>query len=60
MIVLLGLGTIVSVLAHVKYIFLKNDHLLHHKLYKYNFVFGGYMDKIFGTHMHTINIPKSL
>ena len=51
-ILLLILGTIQTVLAHVKYIYSTNDHTIHHKLYKYNYGFGGYIDKLFLTYKY--------
>jgi len=45
-------STLFSTLSHVKYksIFFENDHLVHHRLYKYNYGFGGYLDKLFLTY----------
>ena len=50
--VLLVLGTIVSTFAHVRYKILPttNGHLVHHKLFKYNYGFGNYLDRLFGTY----------
>lgn len=52
MLVLISLGTLISTFAHVEYktISTHNDHIVHHKLYKYNFGFGGYLDKLFMTY----------
>lgn len=48
---LLVISTLISTFAHVRYrvLPLENEHLLHHRLFKYNFGFGGYLDKLFGT-----------
>ncbi len=45
------IGTTITILSHVNYniIFSYNDHIVHHRLFKYNFGFGGYIDKIFNT-----------
>jgi fatty acid hydroxylase domain-containing protein 2 len=43
-------GTIVTITAHCDYKFLKNAHAAHHKLFVYNYGFGGYLDKIMGTY----------
>ena len=53
----LVLGTLSGILAHVDYKFIpfENEHLLHHKLYKYNYGFGGYLDKLFGTYLTKAN-----
>jgi len=49
---LLVAGTIVSTIAHVKYKILPttNGHLVHHQLFKYNYGFGNYLDKLLGTY----------
>jgi len=49
MIFMLTVGTFVTVLAHVTY-YANNEHVVHHKLYKYNFGFSGYIDMIFNTY----------
>ncbi len=48
---LLVLSTLISTFAHVKYKVLpiENEHWIHHRLFKYNFGFGGYLDRLFGT-----------
>jgi sterol desaturase/sphingolipid hydroxylase (fatty acid hydroxylase superfamily) len=51
--IMLGLlfgGSIIPVFYHTKSFRFFNDHLVHHQLFKYNFGFGGYLDKIFGTY----------
>jgi sterol desaturase/sphingolipid hydroxylase (fatty acid hydroxylase superfamily) len=50
MLVLLSTASIITVLSHTRYVTLFNDHLIHHQLFKYNFGFGGYIDKLFGTY----------
>ena len=52
MILLLSFSTLVSVLSHVQYdIYLfDQSHLIHHKYFKYNYGFGGYLDKLLGTY----------
>jgi sterol desaturase/sphingolipid hydroxylase (fatty acid hydroxylase superfamily) len=50
MLVLLCFSSIITVLSHTRYVSLFNDHLIHHQLFKYNFGFGGYLDKMFGTY----------
>jgi sterol desaturase/sphingolipid hydroxylase (fatty acid hydroxylase superfamily) len=42
-------GSMTTTLAHVdhKFKFISNDHLYHHRLYKYNYGFGGYIDRLF-------------
>ena len=50
MILLIVIGTIQTILAHVTYFPKSIDHVLHHKKYKYNFGFGGYIDKLFQTY----------
>lgn len=49
---LLVFGTMVSMFAHVRYKILPttNKHLVHHKLFKYNYGFGHYLDILFGTY----------
>ncbi len=49
---LLFAGTVISMIAHIKYKILPitNGHLVHHKLFKYNYGFGDYLDKLFGTY----------
>jgi sterol desaturase/sphingolipid hydroxylase (fatty acid hydroxylase superfamily) len=44
-------GTLISIQAHINYpIFPSvNRHLIHHKYFKCNYGFGGYLDKIFHT-----------
>ena len=46
------IGTTITILSHTNYrvISNKNDHIIHHKLFKYNFGFGGYIDKLFSTY----------
>lgn len=46
---LIILGSLTTTLAHVdhKFRFISNDHLYHHRLYKYNYGFAGYLDRIF-------------
>jgi sterol desaturase/sphingolipid hydroxylase (fatty acid hydroxylase superfamily) len=50
MIILIVIGTIQTILAHSTYISKSNDHIIHHKKYKYNFGFSGYIDRIFQTY----------
>jgi sterol desaturase/sphingolipid hydroxylase (fatty acid hydroxylase superfamily) len=52
MLCLLMLGTIVSVLSHTRYKVLSTTkaHSIHHKLFKYNYGFGNYLDIICGTY----------
>jgi sterol desaturase/sphingolipid hydroxylase (fatty acid hydroxylase superfamily) len=52
MLILTSLGTFITVTSHANYKVISNhnDHLIHHKLYKYNFGFGGYLDKILSTY----------
>jgi sterol desaturase/sphingolipid hydroxylase (fatty acid hydroxylase superfamily) len=47
---LLGFSSAVTVFYHTKSFNIFNDHLIHHQLYKYNYGFGGYLDKVFGTY----------
>ncbi len=49
MMILIIFVTAITVLEHSIYIRF-NDHILHHKFYKYNFSFGSYIDRIFQTH----------
>ena len=51
MFMILG-GTFMTLAAHCDYKFLGigNDHVTHHKLFVYNYGFGGYLDKLFGTY----------
>ena len=46
------MGTIITILSHANYKIISshNDHIVHHKLFKYNFGFGGYIDIIFNTY----------
>lgn len=48
MIFLIIFVTVITVIEHTTYIIF-NDHVLHHKFYKYNFSFGSYIDRIFQT-----------
>jgi methylsterol monooxygenase len=50
--ILIVLGTTSAILSHVPYKIKSNHnaHLLHHKLYKYNYGFGGYLDKLLKTY----------
>jgi sterol desaturase/sphingolipid hydroxylase (fatty acid hydroxylase superfamily) len=48
MIISIVLGTIVTISGHVMYY--PNDHLKHHKLFKYNYGFGRYLDLMLNTH----------
>ena len=50
MLVLLGTSSAITVFSHTKSFNIFNDHLIHHQLYKYNYGFGGYLDKVFGTY----------
>jgi len=52
MLILTSLGTFITVTSHANYKVISNhnDHLIHHKLYKYNYGFGGYLDKILSTY----------
>ena len=52
MLMLLACATMITVLYHTKYFFIFNDHLIHHQLFKYNYGFGGYLDKMFGTYCY--------
>jgi sterol desaturase/sphingolipid hydroxylase (fatty acid hydroxylase superfamily) len=51
-IILVCIGTFITIHAHCTYtIFnMKNEHLIHHKLFKYNYGFGGYLDWFFNTY----------
>ena len=50
MLALLSVASITTVFYHTKSLSIFNDHLVHHQLFKYNFGFGGYIDKLFGTY----------
>jgi sterol desaturase/sphingolipid hydroxylase (fatty acid hydroxylase superfamily) len=50
MLALLSSASIMTVFYHTRSFGIFNDHLVHHQLFKYNFGFGGYLDKIFGTY----------
>ena len=50
MLALLSGASITTVFYHTKSFGIFNDHLVHHQLFKYNFGFGGYLDKLFGTY----------
>ena len=52
---LLVISTLISTFAHVNYIELpiENEHGYHHKKFRYNFGFGGYLDKLLGTSMNS-------
>ena len=50
MLSLLSGASIITVFYHTKSLAIFNDHLVHHQLFKYNYGFGGYLDKLFGTH----------
>ena len=53
MLCLIFIGTLISMIAHIQYKILPtpNNHLVHHKLYKYNYGFGDYLDILFGTYI---------
>ena len=46
------LGSFNVTISHVnhKFKFLSLDHLYHHRFYKYNYGFGGYIDQLFDTY----------
>jgi methylsterol monooxygenase len=52
MLLLLGLSSVVTTLAHTEHDikFFSSEHLYHHKYYKVNFGFGGYIDKLCNTY----------
>ena len=52
MLLMLGSASVITVLYHTKYFFIFNDHLIHHQLFKCNYGFGGYLDKMFGTYRY--------
>jgi sterol desaturase/sphingolipid hydroxylase (fatty acid hydroxylase superfamily) len=49
---LLIFGSFNTTISHVehKFIFSSLDHIYHHRFYKYNYGFGGYIDQIFRTY----------
>jgi methylsterol monooxygenase len=47
---LLALSSSIPVFYHSRSFNFFNDHLVHHQTFKYNFGFGGYLDKLFGTY----------
>ena len=53
MLILLGGASLITVLSHTnhnKFLPTFNDHIIHHKLFRYNYGFGGYIDRIFNTY----------
>jgi sterol desaturase/sphingolipid hydroxylase (fatty acid hydroxylase superfamily) len=48
MLCLISAGTFITTLGHAMYE--NGSHLVHHRLYKYNFGFGGYLDMLFNTY----------
>lgn len=50
MIYLLAFSSIIPVFYHSRSLSFFNDHLVHHQLFKYNYGFGRYLDKLFGTY----------
>jgi len=52
MLLLLASASIITVCYHSKCFFVFNDHLVHHQLFKCNYGFGGYLDKMFGTYRY--------
>jgi len=52
MLFVIYIGTNMIVLSHVNYNipFYGTEHKIHHKLFRYNFGFGGYLDRIFNTY----------
>jgi sterol desaturase/sphingolipid hydroxylase (fatty acid hydroxylase superfamily) len=52
MLVLLGSASLITVLSHTshnKMLPTFNDHMIHHRLFRYNYGFGGYIDRLFNT-----------
>jgi methylsterol monooxygenase len=52
MLVLLGFASLITVLSHTSHNRMLptfNDHMIHHKLFRYNYGFGGYIDRLFNT-----------
>ena len=52
MLMMLAGASMSTVLYHTKYFFIFNDHLIHHQLFRCNYGFGGYVDKMFGTYRY--------
>jgi sterol desaturase/sphingolipid hydroxylase (fatty acid hydroxylase superfamily) len=60
MLLLLCAGSFITTIAHTNHDinFFDTDHIFHHKYFKVNFGFGGYIDKFFNTYydsQHEIN-----
>lgn len=56
-IILMCFSSFITTIAHVNHDidFFGNGHILHHKYFKYNFGFGGYLDKFFNTDYDKLN-----
>jgi len=56
--VMIFVGTFITLSAHCEYIFfnIRNDHVIHHKLFVYNYGFGGYLDKFLGTYKSPVSL----
>ena len=51
MLILLFFGTVTVIFSHIKYkTIYGNDHAIHHRLFKYNFGFASYLDKMLSTY----------
>jgi len=52
LLILIFVSTLFTLHAHCQYKLngMKNDHLIHHKLFKYNYGFGSYLDIVLNTY----------